>query len=83
MGDVKSYCALFATIVYYNTISSIKQREFNILRDTDKRLGKTPVSSLWVDVRETFPGVEESILIDRFLGTVLTRVKYAERMAEG
>jgi hypothetical protein len=40
------------------------------------------VRSLWVDVRETFPGVEESILIDRLLDSVVTRMKHAESMAE-
>ena|GEM_PF-6151635 len=40
------------------------------------------VRSLWVDVRDTFPGVEELVLIDRFLDTVATRMKHAERMAE-
>ena len=40
------------------------------------------VRRLWVDVRETFSGVEESILIDRLLDTVATRVRHAERMAE-
>ena len=39
------------------------------------------VGRLWVDVRETFPGLEESILIDRFLDTVVTRTRHAERMA--
>ena len=41
------------------------------------------VRSLWVDVRETFTGVEESVLIDRLLDTVATRMKHAERMTEG
>jgi len=41
------------------------------------------VGRLWGDVRETFPGMEESILIDRLLDTVVTRMKHAERMAEG
>jgi hypothetical protein len=40
------------------------------------------VGTLWVDVRETFPGMEESILIDRLLDTVVTRVRHAERRAE-
>ena len=35
-----------------------------------------------MDVRETFPGMEESILIDRLLDTVVTRTRHAERMAE-
>ncbi len=40
------------------------------------------VTRLWVDVRETFPGMEEGILIDRFLDTVVTRARHAERMGE-
>jgi hypothetical protein len=40
------------------------------------------VGRLWVDVRETFTGMEASILIDRFLDTVVTRMKHAEKMAE-
>ena len=41
------------------------------------------VTRLWVDVRETFSGVEESILIDRFvIDAVATRARHAERMAE-
>jgi len=40
------------------------------------------VGRLWGDARETFPGMEEGILIDRFLDTVVTRMKHAERMAE-
>jgi hypothetical protein len=40
------------------------------------------VGRLWVDVRETFPGMEEGILIDRLLDTVVTRARHAERMAE-
>jgi hypothetical protein len=40
------------------------------------------VRSLWVDVRETFAGMEESVLIDRLLDTVVSRIKHAERMTE-
>jgi hypothetical protein len=40
------------------------------------------VRSLWVDVRETFPGMGGSILIDRLLDKVVTRARHAERMAE-
>jgi len=40
------------------------------------------VRSLWSDVRETFSGMDESILIDRFLDTVVTRMKRAERVGE-
>jgi len=40
------------------------------------------VRSLWVDVRETFTGVGESVLIDRFLDTVVSRMKHAERMTQ-
>ena len=41
------------------------------------------VRALWLDYRETLSGVEESILIDRFLiDTVVTRARHAERMAE-
>jgi hypothetical protein len=40
------------------------------------------VERLWVDVRETFPGIEEGILVDRLFDTVVTRMKHAERMAE-
>ncbi len=40
------------------------------------------VRSLWVDVRETFPGMEEIILINRLLDTVVTRMKHAEKTAE-
>ena len=36
----------------------------------------------WVDVRDAFPGVEGSILIDRLLDTVVTRARHAARMAE-
>jgi len=39
------------------------------------------VGRLWGDVRETFPGMEESILIDRLLDTVVTRARHAEKMA--
>ncbi len=39
--------------------------------------------SLWADVRATLPGMQESFVIDRFLDTVVTRMKHAERMAEG
>ena len=39
------------------------------------------VRGLWMDVRETFPGMEESILIDRLLDTVVTRARHAEKMA--
>ncbi|MGO9121477.1 MAG: hypothetical protein ACLQPD_28195 [Desulfomonilaceae bacterium] len=38
------------------------------------------VERLWVGVRETFPGLEESVLIDRFLDTVVNRARHAERM---
>jgi len=41
------------------------------------------VGRLWSDVRETFPGMEEGILIDRLLDTVVTRTRHAERMGEG
>ncbi len=41
------------------------------------------VSSLWMDVRAALPGMEESFAVDRFLDTVVTRMKHAERMAEG
>ena len=41
------------------------------------------VRSLWGDVRAAFPGMEESVLIDRFLETVVTRIRHAERTAEG
>jgi len=40
------------------------------------------VSSLWVDVRETFTGVGESVLIDRLLDTIVSRMKHAERMTQ-
>ncbi len=40
------------------------------------------VIRLWVDVRETFPGMEESIFIDRLLDTVVTSTRHADRMAE-
>jgi hypothetical protein len=40
------------------------------------------VERLWVDVRETFPGMGEGILVDRFLDTVVTRMRHAERLAE-
>jgi len=46
------------------------------------RILSVDVRGLWIDVRKTFPGLEESILIDRFLDTVVTRIKHAERMAE-
>ena len=39
------------------------------------------VGRLLGDVRETFPGLEESVLIDRFLDTIVTRMKYTERTA--
>jgi len=39
------------------------------------------VGRLWGDVCETFPGMEESILIDRLLDTVVTRARHAEKMA--
>jgi len=35
-----------------------------------------------VDVRETFTGVDESVLIDRLLDTVVSRMKHAERMTQ-
>lgn len=40
------------------------------------------VGRLWDDVRNTFPGLEESVLIDRFLDTVVTRTRHADRIAE-
>jgi|SRR5271157_1219395 len=40
------------------------------------------VRGLLVDVRETFAGVEESVLVDRLLDAVATRMKHAERMGE-
>jgi hypothetical protein len=40
------------------------------------------VRGLWVDVRDAFSGVEESVLIDRLLNTVVTRIKHAQRMAQ-
>ncbi len=40
------------------------------------------VSGLWVDVQKAFAGMEESILIDRLLDTVVSRMKHAERMGE-
>jgi hypothetical protein len=36
--------------------------------------------SLWADVRATLPGMEESFAVERFLDTVVTRMKHAERM---
>lgn len=41
------------------------------------------VTGLWRDVRETFSGMEESVLIDRLLDTVVTRVRHAEKMGAG
>ena len=38
--------------------------------------------SLWVDVRETFCGMEEDILVDRFLDTVVIRMKHAEKFVQ-
>lgn len=40
------------------------------------------VRSLWSDVRVAFPGMEEGILVDRLLDTVVTRARHAERTAE-
>jgi hypothetical protein len=40
------------------------------------------VERLWIDVRQTFPGMEEGILVDRLLDTVVTRMRHAERMPE-
>ncbi len=40
------------------------------------------VGRLWGDVRAAFPGMEEGILVDRLLDTVVTRMRHAERMAE-
>lgn len=40
------------------------------------------VRSLWGDVRETFPGMEEAGLVDRFLDVVAMRMRHAEKMAE-
>jgi hypothetical protein len=39
------------------------------------------VGRLWGDVRAAFPGMEEGILVDRLLDTVVTRMRHAERMA--
>ena len=33
------------------------------------------VGRLWIDAQETFPGVANSVLIDRFLDTVMTSLK--------
>ena len=41
------------------------------------------VGSLWVDVRATLPGMEESFAVERFLDTVVTRLRHAERLGEG
>ena len=35
-----------------------------------------------MDFPQTFPGMEDSILIDRLLDTVVSRIKHAERMTE-
>lgn len=41
------------------------------------------VGRLWGDVRAAFPGMDESVLIDRLLDTVVTRVRHVEKMGEG
>ncbi len=41
------------------------------------------VRSLWGDVQAALPETKESFAVDRFLDTVVTRMKHAERMAEG
>ena len=37
---------------------------------------------IWIHVRKTFPGMEDSIMIERLLDTLVTRMKLAERIAE-
>jgi hypothetical protein len=41
------------------------------------------VGRLWVDVRASLSGMEECFAVERFLDTVVTRMKHAERVAEG
>jgi hypothetical protein len=40
------------------------------------------VKRLWADVRQTFPGVEGSNLINRLRGAVVARARHADGMAE-
>jgi len=40
------------------------------------------VKRLWADVRQTFPGVEGSILINRLRVAVVARARHADGMAE-
>ena len=40
------------------------------------------VRGTWGDVRAALPGTKESFAVDRFLDTVVTRMKYTERRAE-
>jgi hypothetical protein len=40
------------------------------------------VRGLWVDVRETLPGMEEPSVVDKLLATVVTRAKHARRALE-
>jgi hypothetical protein len=40
------------------------------------------VTKLWTDIRSMLPETEESFAVDRFLDTVVTRMRHAERTAE-
>lgn len=40
------------------------------------------VTTLWTDVRTALPEVEESFAMDRFLDTVVTRMKHAKKMMD-
>ena len=39
-------------------------------------------TQLWADVRETLPEMDEPLQVDRFLDTVVIRMRHADRMAE-
>ena len=39
-------------------------------------------TKLWADVRETLPEMDEPLQVDRFLDTVVIRMRHADRMAE-
>ena len=39
-------------------------------------------TKLWDDVREALPEMDEPLQVDRFLDTVVIRMRHADRMAE-
>ena len=39
-------------------------------------------TQLWADVREALPEMDEPLQVDRFLDTVVIRMRHADKMAE-